>query len=108
MRCQDLPPDSLFHLAVVADVAAYRRSGTIQPPSLAAEGFVHCSWGRQVSSTVQKHFGGVRDLVAMEVDPARLDPGMLVEEDSYGSGERFPHVYGPIPVSAILLDRSLE
>jgi uncharacterized protein (DUF952 family) len=97
-----LPPDALFHLATVEEWAGYQAAGRIEAPSLATEGFVHCSWGRQVAGTVAKHFAGATDLLALRLDPTALGEVALVEEDSYGSGQAFPHAYGPIPVAAVV------
>lgn len=97
-----LAPGALFHLATVAAWAGYQAAGQIEAPSLATEGFVHCSWGRQVAGTVAKHFPGATDLLALQLDPAALGEVPLVEEDSYGSGQAFPHAYGPIPVAAVV------
>lgn len=97
----ELEPDALHHLATPDQWAQYQRDGAIAPASLETEGFVHCSWGRQVPGTVAKHFAGVGDLMALVLDPAKLGDVSLVEEDSYGSGQAFPHVYGPIPLEAV-------
>ena len=98
----DLDPDGIYHLATAAEWERYRETGLIQPPSLATEGFVHCSWGHQVAGTVAKHFPDVTDLLAIHLE-AGLGGGLtVVEEDSYGSGQQFPHVYAPIPVSAVI------
>ena len=102
MSVDALAADALYHLATVGEWAAHRDAGAIAPPSLAAEGFVHCSWGRQVAGTVAKHFDGVTDLLALRLDPAALGDVALVEEDSYGSGQAFPHAYGPIPLDAVV------
>ena len=79
----------------------YQVSGSIAPDSLASEGFVHCSWGRQVAGTVDRHFGGVPDLLVLELDPGALGGAELVEEDTAGTGAVFPHVYGPVPLAAV-------
>jgi uncharacterized protein (DUF952 family) len=97
----DLRSDALYHLATAPDWERYQADGQIVPPSLAAEGFVHCSWGRQVPGTVEKHFAEETGLLALELDPDALGDAALVEEDSYGSGQAFPHAYGPIPVDAV-------
>lgn len=96
-----LDPDSLYHLVTPAERERYEQEGSIEPPSLVSEGFVHCSWGRQVMGTVGRHFVGVPEVVALELDPAAVAEH-LVEEDSTGSGQAFPHVYAPIPTSAVL------
>lgn len=102
MAIDDLDPDGLYHLATPAEWERYQAAGAIDPASLVAEGFVHCSWGRQVGGTVAKHFDGVDALLALRLDPGALGEAALVEEDSYGSGQAFPHAYGPIPAAAVL------
>lgn len=97
----DLRPDALFHLATVSEWERHRSGGSIAPDSLACEGFVHCSWGRQVAGTVDRHFVGVPDLLVLELDPGALGSAGLVEEDTVGNGVAFPHVYGPVPWAAV-------
>lgn len=102
MSLDDLDPDALYHLASEQEWADHQAHGAIQPGSLDTEGFVHCSWGRQVPGTLAKHFPGVAGLLALRLDPQALGDVVLVEEDSYGSGQAFPHAYGPIPVAAVV------
>lgn len=101
MALHDLHADRLYHLATPDEWAAAQVRGSLSPSSLETEGFVHCSWGRQVAGTVAKHFARAAEVLALEVDAAALAGAELVEEDSYGSGQAFPHVYGPIPVAAV-------
>jgi len=96
----ELEPDGLYHLATAAEWAEHQRVGSIAPESLATEGFVHCSWGRQVEGTVAKHFEGVTHLLALRLDADQVGAD-LVEEDSYGSGQAFPHIYRPVPVRVV-------
>jgi uncharacterized protein (DUF952 family) len=65
------------------------------------DGFVHLSAARQVRGTVEAHFAGHPDLVLVAIDPARLTGEVLRWEASRG-GDRFPHVYGEIPITAVL------
>lgn len=102
MALEDLDPDALYHLASAAEWEAHQRAGSIAPPSIEAEGFVHCSYGRQVAGTVAKHFTGATDLLALALDRQALGDVAVVDEDSYGSGQAFPHAYGPIPVGAVV------
>ncbi len=102
MSDPELRADACYHLATEAEWEAHRAAGRIAPPSLAAEGFVHCSWGHQVPATVGRHFAGVAGLLALELDLGALEGAALVEEDTAGVGQTFPHVYGPIPVAAVV------
>ncbi len=99
----DLQPDALYHLASEAEWAEHQARGTIVPASFAEEGFVHCSYGRQVAGTVTKHFAGVTGLLALELDPSALGGVRLVDEDLYSSGQAYPHAYGPIPAAAVVV-----
>lgn len=101
MAIDDLQPDGLYHLATEAEWARYRQAGAVAPPSLDAEGFVHCSWGRQVAGTIGRHFAGVTGLLALHLDPGALGEVALVEEDTAGTGQAFPHAYGPVPAAAV-------
>lgn len=96
-----LQPDALYHLATDEEWASYQAAGVIEPASLGSEGFVHCSWGRQVGGTVARHFADVVDLLALRIEPDQLGAVALVEEDSYGSGQAFPHAYGAVPVASV-------
>ncbi len=93
----------IFHLAVAAEWERARASGAYDrstiDTSLAEEGFIHCSFPHQVQATADRYYRGRDDIVLLAVRPDRLGVDVVVEEAS--SGERFPHVYGPIPVDAV-------
>ncbi|MFG2551819.1 DUF952 domain-containing protein [Streptomyces sp. NPDC048581] len=72
--------------------------------ALAEEGFVHCSTRAQLPTVAAFLYGsydGPDELVVLVVDPARLDVPLKYEAPEPGS-EEFPHVYGPIPVDAVV------
>jgi uncharacterized protein (DUF952 family) len=64
-----------------------------------ADGFIHFSRGNQVRETAARHFAGQDRLLLVTVDPEMLD-GKLRWEQSRG-GELFPHLYSPLPLSAV-------
>ena len=64
------------------------------------DGFVHFSAAGQVAATAAIHFGGQAGLVLLTVDEDLLD-GELRWEVSRG-GARFPHLYGELPVTAVV------
>lgn len=63
------------------------------------DGFIHLSTAGQLPGTLAKHFPGQSDLLVVAVAPDRLEP--LRWEPARG-GELFPHLYGPLPPSAVL------
>ncbi len=95
----------LYHIALPADWDDARGSGTYttstRDVTLADEGFIHCSRRDQVEATANRFYGDVAELVLLTIDEAALD-APVVDEDLYDTGESFPHVYGPIPVSAVV------
>lgn len=91
---------TLYHLALqdewLAAVDAggpYRRSTLGR--SLDDEGFIHCSYADQVASTAAGFYAGRDDVLVLTVDPSRLEVEVRVEGG-------FPHVYGPIPLDAVV------
>jgi uncharacterized protein (DUF952 family) len=93
-------PDRIFHLARDIDwIAALQGDGTYRQSTadrtLEEEGFIHCSFAEQLQGTADRFYPGRPDVVLLAVDPVRLDAEVVVE-----SG--FPHVYGPIPVEAVV------
>lgn len=69
--------------------------------TLQDEGFIHCSTRTQLPRTAAAFFADLDDLVVLVVDPDRLDVPVRYEAARPG-GEEFPHVYGPIPVDAVV------
>ena len=95
----------LFHLSLVDDWAAAQQAGEITDStrgvSLAEEGYIHCSFADQVAATAARFYGDLDAVVLLRIDPA-LVTSPIVVEDLVGSGVEFPHVYGPIPVAAVV------
>jgi uncharacterized protein (DUF952 family) len=103
--------NDLYHIALPDDWAAAQVSGeyttSTRGRTLAEEGFIHCSFAEQVQATADRFYRDVNDALVLRIDRARL-PSRVVVEDLVGTGELFPHVYGPIPVSAVVDVRPLR
>ena len=68
------------------------------------DGYIHLSTEEQSPATIRKYFHGQRGLVLLTVDTDKLPPGELRWEQS-SSGQRrgeFPHLYGQLPLSAVV------
>jgi len=91
--------DDMVHIATPAEWVAAQAAGQVAPPSLATEGFVHCSTRAQLPGTLARHFAGAGDLVVLVLDPGAL--GAELRWEGIPGGEAFPHVYGPIPTAAV-------
>src|SRR5690349_14639210 len=64
------------------------------------DGFIHFSTAEQAAETAAKWFAGQHDLVLVAVDGAALG-AQLRWEPSRG-GVLFPHLYGELPLQAVL------
>lgn len=87
----------LFHITTQTDWARARALGTYRAPSLDSEGFIHLSTSAQWRKTAGRFFKGQAQLVLLELDPSGLD--VRFEPADH---DLFPHLYGALPVSAVL------
>jgi uncharacterized protein (DUF952 family) len=65
----------------------------------ARDGFIHFSTAAQVPETAARHFAGQPDLLLVAVDAAALGDALRWEVSR--GGALFPHLYGPLPLSAV-------
>ncbi|MCB2014089.1 MAG: DUF952 domain-containing protein [Sphingobium sp.] len=71
-----------------------------------ADGYIHLSARDQVAETAAKHFAGQDDLILAMIDLAAL--GDAVKWELSRGEALFPHVYGPIPMSAVTTKAKLR
>jgi uncharacterized protein (DUF952 family) len=82
------------------------RAGTLRgAPVDLRDGFIHFSTADQVRETAAKHFAEAADLMLVAVDAAAVE-NALKWEVSRG-GDLFPHLYGALPLSAVMWARPL-
>jgi len=95
---------TILHFCPREQWAAAQAAGQYRADTLATEGFIHCSTADLVHLPANRLARGRTDLVLLEIDedrltaPVRLEPG----DPSDPALARFPHVYGPIPVAAVV------
>ena len=101
----------LFHAALPDDWVVAQAAGTYEIStrgrSLADEGFIHASYENQVERVVNAFYADVDELVLLVIDRDLLDVE-VVDESPTGdpAEEHFPHVYGPLPVAAVVEART--
>ncbi|PSB04633.1 DUF952 domain-containing protein [Merismopedia glauca] len=77
-----------------------QKNGYFVSADLNLEGFIHCSSIDQVVEVANRLYKGQTNLLLLEIEETRLS-ATLKWEDTHGSGELFPHVYGTIALDAI-------
>ena len=101
MECDARPMPLIYKISTAAEWREAERDGVYRGSAVdRRDGFIHFSTAGQVVETAAKHFAGQRDLVLVSLDADALGPA-LKWEPSRG-GALFPHLYGELPVSAVL------
>ena len=97
---------ALLHLTEAPLWEAARAAGAYEMSTrgrtLREEGFVHCSLPHQLPGVARALYGpGAQGLVVLVIDAHRLSAPVRFEAMDPG-GEEFPHIYGPVPVDAVV------
>jgi uncharacterized protein (DUF952 family) len=94
-----------YHLTTAAWWSAADPAGPLTAPSLAEEGFIHCTTGAaEMVATANRHYrDDPRPFVVLTLDLDRISSPVRTE-DSRGI---YPHVFGPIDRAAIVAVRPM-
>ncbi|MBI5122135.1 MAG: DUF952 domain-containing protein [Rhodospirillales bacterium] len=91
----------IYHLCRQADWQAAAAKGSYDGSSQdRADGFLHFSTSEQVEDSAARHRAGEPDLLLLVADATLLGDALRWEASS--SGQTYPHLYGPLPLSAVL------
>ena len=94
-------PSTAYKVLTSAQMATLEADGIFAgAPVDLADGYIHLSTAAQLTETVDKHFAGQSDLHVAAVDLSALDDPVKWEESR--GGQLFPHIYGPLPLAAVL------
>jgi len=103
---EPLSPDLLYKICAGATWQSIRQapdwSGS---PDDIRDGFVHFSAAHQVAGTLQKHFANQTNLVLLAISADSL--GHALKWEPSRGGQLFPHLYGKLPLSAVVEVREL-
>jgi uncharacterized protein (DUF952 family) len=96
---------TVFHIAFARDWDAAKRDGAyrISTRGLTLDdvGFIHAGFAHQVAGVGAAFYADVDEpLVLLVIDRDRLDVPVVVENLD-GGDELFPHIYGPLPTTAV-------
>lgn len=97
----------IYHILPKKQLEKIRSKGFYEPESFLEEGFIHCSTEQQVLATANRRYLGDKDLLLLVIDPKKVD-AKIVYEDTSNRGEKHPHIYGRLSISAIAEIRTLK
>ena len=91
----------IYHVTTQQEWLQAKEIGFYTAPSLAIEGFIHCSTKQQVKGVMERYFVGKTNLVELVIDTKKLTHE-LKYEIAPSINEAFPHIYGHINLSAVV------
>ncbi|WP_422117220.1 DUF952 domain-containing protein [Brachybacterium sp. UNK5269] len=105
-----MPAPLIWHITELPAWEAAVRSGcytrSTRGRDLAEVGFLHASWPEQISKVAKRIYPDrPEDLVILEIDAGRVEAAGVavdIEADVDGKGRGYPHINGPLPVSAVM------
>jgi len=93
--------ETIYHICRRAEWAAAQAAGVYVGSSQdRADGFIHFSAAAQVIASAAKHRAGQADLLLLAVDGTALGPALRWEASR--GGALFPHLYGSLPMTAVI------
>ena len=99
--------DPVYKLVDRTEWEAARAAGAYDGSAVdRADGYIHMSTRAQLAETARRHYAGRDGLVLAAIDPAAL--GDELRWESSRGGDLFPHLYGPLPLSAARSERLLR
>jgi uncharacterized protein (DUF952 family) len=98
----------IIHITTTEEWEKALFEGEYAAPSLQSDGFIHCSTINQTVDTANIFFREQKGLILLCIDEEKLESECKYEDPSGGGqhdpnvGILFPHVYGPINISAVI------
>jgi len=98
----------ILHITTHNEWEKAKAKGEYTLPSLTTEGFIHCSTLKQTLDTANIFFKGQKGLALLCIDETKLKSECKYEDPTGGgqhdpnTGKLFPHIYGPINISAVI------
>jgi glutathione S-transferase len=108
MAASPAPGLRIAHVALPADWERAEANGSYDVStrgvSLVEADFVHAATASQLPAVLDTFYADVTDVVLLVLDVDRLEHegASVVWEHVDGADEPFPHVYGIVPVSAVV------
>jgi uncharacterized protein (DUF952 family) len=98
----------ILHITTHREWEKAQLEGEYTASSLNSEGFIHCSTMKQTADTANIFFKGKNELMLLCIDEKKLRCKCKYEDPTGGGqhdpdvGNLFPHIYGPINLSAVI------
>ncbi len=81
-------------------------TGSSRDVELADEGFIHCSTAEQWPATRERFYGDLDTVLLLHIDETLLGSEVVYEQLGDAPAP-FPHIYGPVPLTAVVTVETL-
>lgn len=71
-----------------------------QPKSIEREGYIHCSFEDQILKVAETFYKEQKNLLILCINEKKIDCEVKIE-DLFNLNEKYPHVYGSLPIRSI-------
>jgi len=93
----------IYKILTPEEWAAFKKDGFFKGSPLdQKDGFIHASLVDQYPRILEKFFKDQRPLVLIKMNSTFLKPGALKLEANRPGGDHYPHIYGEIPLDAVI------
>ena len=100
---KDRDESVIYKILTPAEWEAFQQSGNFAGSDLdKKDNFIHAAFNDQYPRLIEKFFKDVRPIVLVKIDATKLEKGILKVEANKPGGEKYPHIYGTIPYSAVI------
>ena len=96
----------IYHITTAAAWEKAQTTGAYITDSLSTEGFIHCSTQDQVAGVLDRYYKGKTNLVKLTIEKSKVT-SPLIFELATSINEVFPHIHGPINLSAVIKAESI-
>jgi uncharacterized protein (DUF952 family) len=103
---------TLLHLCPASEWIAGQHAGRYRPSRFVHDGFVHCCDDLETAQAIAAaYFSSLNEpLLLVSIDESRLDVEVRREPPAapdgqvhrHHDGRRFPHIYGSVPLAAVV------
>jgi len=106
MSSTDATSSHVFHIAFLRDWRAAEQEGSYRTSTrgltLEEVGYIHAGFAEQVATVGTAFYADVTEsLVVLVIDVQRLNVPVVVE-NLEGGNDAFPHIYGALPIEAVV------
>ena len=96
-----MPDSTAYKVLTAGQMSALEKEGSFAgAPVDLADGYIHLSTAAQLQETIDKHFAGQGNLWLAAVDLDALADSVKWEPSR--GGQLFPHIYGALPLDAVV------